>query len=243
MTKFIKLISGRENRRNLLTYIIFLFIAVSGIIYGTQVRNLYPDLRIWEFTDVLIMLAGIPFILLQSEAGIPDFWDIQVSGRNRLKNPFIAGLAFGILDVIVIRIIMHPQPYSGLPPFIQPFPYSVFLYFSGAFEIEVFYRLIPLTIIMLTGKMFRKGRYLNAFFIAGAILTSLREPLEQMPSGPGGFIVYAVATGFLMNLMQALFFRKAGFISSLVLRLGHYLVWHILLGIYIEFIELPGIIN
>lgn len=241
MTKFYALISGNESRRNLLIYLVFLLIAVSGIIYRIQVRKYYPDLRIWEFTDILIMLSGIPFVILQSAAGIPDFRDTKVSDSNRFRNPFFAGILFGILDVVVIRIIMHPQPYTELPPFVQPFPYSVFLYFSGAFEVEVFYRLIPLTAIMLLGKIISKGRYLNVFFIAGALLTSLREPLEQMPSGPALFIAYSLVTGFLMNLMQALFFRKAGFISSLVLRLGHYLVWHILLGIYIEFIELPGI--
>lgn len=239
MSKFQELIVSRENQKNLIVYLVFLFIALTGTVYGNFIIADYPSLRIWKFSNILIMLAGIPFVLFQSGAGIPDFLDKKISKRERYIYPLLAGLIFGILDLVVIRFILHPEAYNEMPPFIQPFPYSVFLYFSGAFEVEVFYRLVPLTIILLIGKIFRKGRYLNAFFIAGAILTSLREPLEQMPSGPGWFTAYSLITGFLMNLMQAIFFRKSGFISSLSLRLGHYLIWHILHGIYIQFVELP----
>lgn len=148
------------------------------------------------------------------------------------------GACFGILDIIVIKVMMHPEPYTELPPFLQPFPYSLFLFFSGAFEIEVFYRLIPLTLIVLFGKWFARGKYVQAFFWAGAVLTSLREPLEQLPGGGMLLIVYSLLTGFLMNLAQAIYFHNAGFLSTLSLRLGHYLFWHILLGIFVEYFEL-----
>mgnify|MGYP005844154737 CR=1 FL=1 len=230
-----------ENKKNLLTYLIFLSIAVTGIFYGNAIKQDYPQLRIWGFNNILIMLVGVPFVLLQSKAGVPDSRKGEMSGRDSLRYPVLIGAIFGILDVIVFKIILHPQPYDTLPPFVQPFPYSLFLYFSGAFEVEVFYRLIPLTAILFLGKVFMKGKYLKVFFIAGALLTSVREPLEQLPSAPSLLIVYSLTTGFLMNLIQALFFRKAGLISSLLLRLGHYMIWHILLGIYIEYIELPGI--
>ncbi|NSW95694.1 MAG: hypothetical protein HPY62_13385, partial [Bacteroidales bacterium] len=223
----------------LIAYLVFLLIATIGIVYGNIIIADYPSLRIWKFSNLLVMMAGIPFVLFQSWSGIPDFLDRKISNRERYIYPVVVGLIFGILDLVVIRFFLHPEAYNEMPPFIQPFPYSVFLYFSGAFEVEVFYRLVPLTIILLIGKIFQKGRYLNAFFIAGAILTSLREPLEQMPSGPGWFTAYSLITGFLMNLMQAIFFRKSGFISSLSLRLGHYLIWHILHGIYIQLVELP----
>ena len=152
--------------------------------------------------------------------------------------PVMIGAIFGILDIIVIKIIMHPEPYTELPPFLQPFPYSLFLYFSGAFEIEIFYRLIPLTLILLLGKWYANGKYINAFFWTAAVLTSLREPIEQLPSGGTLLIIYSLLTGFLMNFLQAVYYRKAGFLASLTLRLGHYLFWHILLGIYVEYFEL-----
>nr|MCU0399261.1 hypothetical protein [Cyclobacteriaceae bacterium] len=64
------------------------------------------------------------------------------------------------------------------------------------------------------------------------------EPLEQLPDGTLVFILYSLTTGFIMNFLQAVFFKRAGFLATLTLRLGHYMVWHILLGIYVEFIEL-----
>jgi hypothetical protein len=62
--------------------------------------------------------------------------------------------------------------------------------------------------------------------------------LEQLPEGEFPFVAYAFLTGFLMNYMQALYFKNAGFVSSLTLRLGHYAFWHILLGVYVQYVEL-----
>jgi hypothetical protein len=180
-------------------------------------------------------------LFFQTKANLPNFWEENISIKQRLLLPALIGAIFGILDIVVFKLILHPEPYTELPPFLQPFPYSCFLYFSGAFEIEIFYRLIPLTIILLLGKWFEKGKYFYAFFLTGAILTSFREPLEQLPDGGLLIISYSFLTGFAMNYLQAIFYKKSGFLASLFLRLGHYLFWHILLGIYVEYFELfPG---
>ncbi|NNE77364.1 MAG: hypothetical protein HKN31_09865 [Pricia sp.] len=91
---------------------------------------------------------------------------------------------------------------------------------------------------MLMGAYYKKGRYIGYFFWVGAILTSLREPLEQMGANVPWIIIYALISGFVMNLLQAVYYRKAGFLASLTLRLGHYILWHMLLGVYVEYIEL-----
>jgi Ni/Fe-hydrogenase subunit HybB-like protein len=69
------------------------------------------------------------------------------------------------------------------------------------------------------------------------VLSSLREPLEQWPEGAPWFIAYSLLSGFGMNLLQGIYLVRYGFSSSLALRLGHYLVWHILLGIFVQFVE------
>jgi hypothetical protein len=140
--------------------------------------------------------------------------------------------------VFIFKIILHPEPYDSLPPFLQPFPYSFFLFFSGAFEIEVFYRLIPITLLSLAGKWYKNGLYQKQIFLFAAVITSLREPLEQLNDTIVWVMVYSFISGFLMNLIQALYLKRAGFISSLSLRLGHYFLWHILLGIYVQYIEI-----
>lgn len=230
--------TDRQITQNLIIYLCFLLIAWLGSLYGEAILGDYAFLRVWQLDNILILLFGIPFLWLQSEAGLPDFWVTTISTKNRLLLPGTIGMIFGILDVLVIKFLMHPQPYTELPPFLQPFPYSLFLYFSGALEIEVFYRLIPMTIFLLIGTLFQKGKYWNTFFWISAVLTSVREPIEQLPDMGLLFISYSFVTGFLMNFLQAIYFKKSGFLASMSIRLGHYVIWHILLGIYVEFIEL-----
>lgn len=210
------------------------------MLYGNSLNLTYPGLRIWHLENILLLGIGIPFLFLQTSASLPNFLDLSISNKVRLLHPAIIGAIFGILDIIVIKLIQHPEPYTELPPFLQPFPYSLFLYFSGAFEVEVFYRLIPLTLILLIGKKIADGRYFNYLLWTAIILTSIREPLEQLPSGEVWYISYALLTGFLMNCLQATYYKKAGFIASLMIRFGHYLFWHILLGIYVQYFELSG---
>lgn len=232
------ILKPKNSKQNIIIYIAFILIPVIGIIYGNAIKSNFSFLRIWEYQNIIILLLGIPFLFFQTKANLPSFLEERITNKQRFLKPLLIGTAFGILDVIVIKLLLHPEPYTELPPFLQPFPYSVFLYFSGAFEIEVFYRLIPLTGILLLGKWFAKGKYFNIFLWTAIVLTSLREPLEQLPNGELWFIAYSLLTGFLMNFFQAIYFKNAGFLASLSLRIGHYLFWHILLGIYVQYFEL-----
>lgn len=229
---------NKEVKKNLFTYGVLLLIALTGIVYGKSIVNDYHFLRVWDYSNLLILIIGVPFLFFQTKAGLPNFWQSEVVARDRFFYPVLIGIVFGVFDVLVIKVMLHPEPYTELPPFLQPFPYSLFLYMSGAFDVEVFYRLIPITILLFIGARFKDGKYYNQFFWAGAILTALREPLEQLPSGNIALILYSLLTGFGMNFLQATYFKKSGFLASLSVRLGHYLIWHILLGIYVEFIEL-----
>lgn len=233
-----KLFSRNGIKINLIIYSLFLLIAFCGIIYGNTIKGNFSFLRVWEYQNILFLFVGFPFLFLQGKANLPNFLESNISNKQIFLKPALIGIAFGILDVVVIKIILHPEPYTELPPFLQPFPYSLFLYFSGAFEIEVFYRLIPLTLILLLGKWFLNGKYLNTFFWTGVVVTSLREPLEQLSGGGLLFIIYSLTTGFIMNYLQAINYKKSGFLASLAIRLGHYLCWHILLGMYVQYFEL-----
>lgn len=212
--------------------------AVAGIYYGHAIILQHKSLRVWGFEDILFLLIGMPFLFLQRKVGIPNFLDDQIQNRKRLLEPILIGAFFGLMDIFIIKIIQHPEPFKALPPFLQPFPYSIFLYFSGAIEIEIFYRLIPMTTLLLLGKWISKGKYFNYFLWSSILFTSIREPLEQMPTGSAWFIVYSLITGFLMNYLQAIYYKNAGFLASLNLRLGHYIFWHILLGVYVQYVEL-----
>jgi hypothetical protein len=228
----------KDNKVNLSIFLGFLLIAFLGIIYGNEIKASYNSLRIWSVENLLWLFLGVPFLLLQSYVGIPNLYQPSISNKIRFVQPIFIGALFGILDILVIKIIQHPQAYTELPPFLQPFPYSIFLYFSGALEIEVFYRLIPITLLLLIGKKIADGRYFNYFLWTAIIATSLREPLEQLPTGEYWYITYALLSGFIMNYLQGIYYKNAGFMATLNLRLGHYLFWHILLGFYVQYFEL-----
>lgn len=226
--------SMKQYRSSVLFYFFFITLAVTGIIYGEQLIETYPGLRLWPWSNIALIAIGIPFLFFQQPARLPELWDKKIPLSKRILQPVLIGIIFGLADLLLIEYVLQNQPHNSLPPYTQPFPYSIFLYSSGAFEIEVFYRLIPITLVLLIFAKIKEGKYwLPAFWII-ALLSSIREPVEQLPGGPLWFIIYAVLSGFAMNFIQVWYYRKAGFSASLFIRLGHYFVWHILNGILIE---------
>jgi len=221
-------------KKSILLYLFFVLIAFIGMIFGKSLSG--PHLRVWDIENIILLLLGILAIALLPKAGLPAFSLSDASSRKKMLLPLLLGIGFGLLDLLVIEFILPHPPHSSLPPYTQPFPYSLFLYFSGALEIEVFYRLIPITVVMLVFNKYWGGRYFIPAFWVIALLTSLREPLEQWPDGPSWFVAYSLITGIAMNFLQAWYFRKEGFMASLIIRWGHYLIWHILNGIVIQFL-------
>jgi len=230
----LRTVGWTTGRGSVLFYAGFLLLAAGVVVYGKSLHGAWPALRVWAWSDWAWLLAGIPFLWLQAQAGLPEAWDERQRLRDRLHLPLAYGILFGLADLFVIEHLLPHPPHTTLPPYTQPFPYSVFLYGAGGFQIEVFYRLIPITLGMLLLQRWRGGRHVQTGFATLAILTALREPLEQWPSGPAGFVAYALASGFAMNGLQALLLRRHGFAAPVAVRMGHYLVWHVLNGILIQ---------
>ena len=220
-------------KKSILIYFAFIIFSSIGIIYGLNLN--YPNLRLWDFQNILLLSVGIPFLFLLPKAELKFIDSDQLTIKQEIYIPANIGIMFGLLDLLVIEFILPHDRHISLPPYTQPFPYSIFLYFSGALEIELFYRLIPMALVLFLFKKFKEGKYFHHAFIIIAILTSLREPLEQIPGGHAWFILYSLATGFGMNYLQAYYFKSQSFISSLSIRLGHYLIWHILNGLVIQY--------
>lgn len=230
-------------KKSVVFYFVFMLIALAGIFYGNSISSEFVNLRIWTYENIALLLIGLPFVFLQQHAGLPLIYNSENSLSDRLFKPLLIGILFGIADLIVIEFFLTGTTHTSMPPYTQPFPYSLFLYSSGAFEIEVFYRLIPITLVLLIFSKIKKGAYQSQAFIVIAILTALREPIEQFPSGAAWFVAYSLITGFGMNFLQAIYFKRYGWASSVYIRLGHYLVWHILNGIYIQYFILQNAIQ
>ncbi|HLO82589.1 MAG TPA: hypothetical protein VK166_16605 [Chitinophagaceae bacterium] len=218
-------------------FVSFWAITANAYSYYMMIRSC--EVRYVDNIEVFLMVLVAILLFFQKQAGFPQPVDLNISNRKRFLIPLVAGLLFGMLDILTVRIFQHPEPYSTLPPFLQPFPYSVFLYVNGAIYMELIYRLLPFTLIMLPVTRFTDEKYHSPVFMAVAIISSLAEPIMQYPDGALWFRIYATISGFAMNLLQAWYFRKYGFFASLSVRIGHYLVWHILQGVYVEAFELP----
>jgi hypothetical protein len=208
-------------------------ISLLGVVVGQSLEASGMDgLRVWSYANAGLLLLGLPFLFLPEtgldRSGQRIFW--------RGMGWFVlTGILFALADVwMVYRPMAASIPPQTLPPFLQPFPYSILLYTSGAFEVEVFYRLIPLAIIGWMAARFNQGKWASAIRWTGILLTALREPLEQWPDGSISLVLYAFISGFVMNAIQAWSYFRYGIWASLWIRLGHYLIWHILLGIWVE---------
>jgi hypothetical protein len=227
----------KKYKYELITGFILLAVVVITIVYDGMLETKGISVRRWHWNNLLLVLPVVPLLLLQQTASLPALSYMHQKKYGWLST-FGVGMIFGLLDVLVIKCILHPEPYGELPPFLQPFPYSIPLYTSGALEIELYYRVIPLTVFLLLDKYLFKLRHRTVILIFLAVITSLIEPIQQFPEGAWWLMVYAAVSGIAMNAWQFRSYVQYGFIASLAVRLGHYLIWHILLGIYVQYAEL-----
>ena len=161
--------------------------------------------------------------------------DERVSNRQRLIYPLLAGLGFALLYVALDQMLGFTalqaarrgldQQYTGFLPMLLVFS-------SGAIIVEVIYRLFPIPVVLWFGSnLLLKGRGQAQMFWVLAVLTSLLEPLGQLADLqvlPGALMVTLGMILFSLNFTQAVFFRKYGFLASILVRLGFYMVWHVL---------------
>jgi hypothetical protein len=214
-----------------------LLLVVATILYGAALANAGNSIRQWQWENLLYLLPIVPMIFLQSMATLPRVNAVSQASGWWWKTAGI-GMVFGIFDVLVIKVILHPEPYNSLPPFLQPFPYSLFLYTAGALEIELYYRMLPLTLFLLADRYLFKGRHKTKILWVLGVITSLIEPILQFPDGAWWLMLYATLSGIAMNAWQFYNYQRYGFLASLLVRLGHYAIWHILLGMYVQLVEL-----
>lgn len=231
---------SKQQKESLKVYALIFLVCLITWLWGILFLQNKPEYRIFGLSGILLVLSGFALVPFQKAAGFPDLLDREVAGRKRFVEPFFIGIAFAIADVIVFKLILHPEPYTSLPPFLQPFPYSLLLFFSGAVYCEVLYRLLPLTLILILISLITRGKGAGRYFWILAVLTSLWEPLEQTGNALPWVMGYTFISGFLFNFLQAVYYRKAGFLSSLSVRQGHYFLWHILLGIYVQHSLMAG---
>jgi hypothetical protein len=198
-----------------------------------------PRVPLFSWPAVAIVgVAGLVGIWCAHRTGFPAAWDERVTTRQRLLIPTLIGLGFGI-GYIGLEQVNQGIPLflrlTGLPTFNAPLPGSLLFYAGGAVIVEVIYRLLPIPLLMwLISNLLLRGRGQAATFWVLALLTSALEPLSQdLIALRAGAVIVAItqfAAHYAFNLIQAVLFRRSGFLAAIIVRMAFYLVWHIIYG-------------
>jgi hypothetical protein len=150
-------------------------------------------------------------------------------------------VAFGLLAIAIelyTGTLRNLQLSTG-QPVIVGFPGSLLVYSSGAIYLELLFLLAPVPLLLwLISTVAMRGHGQGSTFWALVVLSAAAEPLLQGFSvvlGAGGTIAplaigLYTAHGFAFNFGAAVLFRRYGLLAPVLVRLGNYLVWHILYG-------------
>lgn len=127
------------------------------IIYGGILDAKGISVRRWTWNNLLLILPVVPLLFIQQKASLAAVQTINQKKYGWLSTVGV-GMVFGLLNVSVVKVMQHSEPYTEMPPFLQPFPYNTFQYSSGDFDVELYYRIIPITVFMLLNTWWLKGK-------------------------------------------------------------------------------------
>jgi len=176
---------------------------------------------------------------------MPAF-DPRVSNRQRFLIPLMIGGGIGALGSVIDLVTKGTQFIAenmGVSSFNTDFPVSLFIYTSGTVIIEAVFRMFLFPVLLwLISYVILKKRWQEQIFWILVIPLSFLEPLGQLTGQMtpevmenfGQFFVMLflpmLATNYPMGVAQAYVFRKYGFLASFTLRMGYYIIWHIVYG-------------
>ncbi len=184
---------------------------------------------------IAFSVIGLAGVLLSERTGFPDAWSGRISSFRRLLLPVLVGMAWALIPIGMDRLTGYTRLVAarhGIAQQYVGFWQSLLGFSTGAILVEIVYRLmvIPLVLWLVSNLLFKKRRQATIFWIL-ALLTSALEPLGQLSdltvmSGLPFIVLFSQQ--YLFNLTQATFFRRYGFLASILVRVGFYFVWHTL---------------
>jgi hypothetical protein len=191
-----------------------------------------------------VTLVGLAAIWCMHRSSFPAAWDARIPAQRRLLLPLLVGAVFGVLAIGI-------ELYSGSLQSLQAitgrevtvgFPQSLVVYTSFSAFLELFYLVLPVSLLLwLIAGVVLRGRGETPTFWVLALIASAIELAEQGPSvvasatAAGGSIdlvgiVLYIVHNFGFNFSAAVLFRRYGLLAPILVRVGNYIVWHILFG-------------
>lgn len=194
---------------------------------ASQMVNLTDTLSIGA-----IWLVGWVGVFLAPRSGFSEMWQSDISNIKRLLIPFLIGLGFAVLTIL----FDHFQPLGDSS--LIKFPASLVAYpLAGILEEIIFRLFLTTTFVWIISNVVLSGRSQQAVFWGVAVFLGVFYTFSQLS-------IYREVTGSLDLLTLAQFFTviaanfivtaflymKFGFLAAISLRMGDYLLWHIIWG-------------
>lgn len=246
---------SETSSRNIFSSSTFVWLLLVGYLALVKivVLPLFPPIEIDSiaaiFTWDMIVIAGfigLVGVWLADRTGFMPALDPRISNRQRYLLPLLIGSGIGTLASLLDLVTKGTKFIAenmGVSSFNTDYPLSLFIYTSGTVIIEAVFRLFLFPVLLwLISYVVLKKRWQEQTFWALILIFSFLEPLGQL-SGQmtpnvmenfGQFFVMMflpmLITNYPMGVAQAYLFRKYGFLASFMVRMGYYIVWHIVYG-------------
>jgi len=221
---------------SVITYLLILVV----IVVLRLLLSLFPSGQIASqmvnLTDTFsigaIWLIGWVGVFLAARAGFAEMWQEDISNAKRWLIPFLIGLVFGLFSIIFDKI----QPLGEAS--LIKFPASLVAYpLAGILEEIIFRLFLTTTFVWVISNMLLRGRRQVEVFWGVAVFLGVFYTLSQLSlykSLMGTLDLFIAAQFFVMIganfIVTAYFYRKYGFLAAISLRMGDYLLWHIIWG-------------
>lgn len=252
-TSFTK--SEAPGRKHVLSSTLMVWFLLVGYLALVKIviLPLFPPIEIDSIAAIfnwdVIAIAGFVGLVglwLADRTGFMPALDPSVSNRQRYLIPLLIGCGIGALASLLDLVTKGTQFIAenmGVSSFNTDYPLSLFIYTSGTVVIEAVFRLFLFPVLLwLISYVVLKKRWEEQTFWASILIFSFLEPLGQL-SGQmtpqvmenfGQFFVMMflpmLLTNYPMGVAQAYLFRRYGFLASFMVRMGYYIIWHIVYG-------------
>jgi hypothetical protein len=191
-----------------------------------------------------VTLVGFAAIWCMHRSSFPAAWDARIPAQRRLLRPVVVGAIFGLLAIgieLYSGSLQRLQQITGTKVTVG-FPQSLVVYTSFSAFLELLYLVLPVSLLLwLIAGVFLRGRGETTTYWVLSLLASAIELADQGSSiiasataAGGSFdlvgIVLYVVHSFGFNFSAAVLFRRYGLLAPILVRVGNYMVWHLLFG-------------
>jgi len=192
---------------------------------ASQMVNLTDSISIGA-----IWLVGWVGVYLAPKTGFAGMWQKEISHLKRFLVPALIGVGIGLLAILFDLL----QPLQGES--LIKFPASLVAYpLAGILEEIIFRLFLTTTFVWIISNALLRGRWQELVFWVVSVFLAVFYTLTQLSEYQNlvaDLDLIVVARFFVVIavyfVLVAFYYRRYGFLAAISMRLGYYLVWHII---------------